>query len=102
MTTQKRKESKPKRPPQSVCIGIIKRDEINPLRLQTEEDYNGRYNEKLVENYRGFNILKRNIYPEWYYAIQDSNLTLSSIPVARRCIDTYFNHLEMQENELSR
>lgn len=58
-------------------------------------------NEIFEEEYRGFHILRRRTVG--FYVISEyKGLCLISVPVARRCIDTYFNHLEMQENELSR
>lgn len=52
-----------------------------------------RENEIFVEEYRGFHILRK--YTVNFYLIAEHKaLSLVSVVAARRCIDTYLNHLE--------
>lgn len=46
-----------------------------------------------VEKYRGFNILKQKHHGN--YKILESNLCLTTIKVARKCIDLVINKKEM-------
>ena len=70
-------------------------DGIRPPKLMYDK------NEEYIETYRGFNIIKKRGV-NYYFIAEHRALLLATVPVARRCIDTYFNHLEIQENELSR